>query len=439
MRSFAEAYPGFVQQAAAQINFPEIQIDTIVQQLAAQLPWGHHQLILDKVKNSAERHFYIRKTVENGWSRNMLARQIETNFFERTGKAISNFPDTLPALQSDLVQQTIKNPYIFDFLNLSEQFQEKELEKALVEHLKQFMLELGKGFAYVGRQHNLIVNGDDFFLDLLFYNYNLKRFVIFELKIGDLKAEYAGKLNFYVNTVDEQVKAAGHQSTIGVLLCKTPNETVVKYALKGIDTPIGVSEYELAKALPKELKKEMPTIEELEKEIDESYEELKSPFQKKIEVLKEKLTELKGPEMNQVANKDLLFDIIDKSLLPLYRELLKRGEELKQLFHNTEYIWTSKDGFCNRIEEVQTAWKDQNLLKMNPELNFNYRFRGLLKAGTDAFDTSFQLIWRIDQYMWGFRLTNYNNQKVFFKKIIWRTINRGRNTFNRRYCTRSCH
>jgi predicted nuclease of restriction endonuclease-like (RecB) superfamily len=299
MRTFAEAWPQFGQQAVAQIQSAEIQPIIILQQLAAKLPWGHHQVLLDKLKDPEERLFYIQKAIENGWSRNIMTRQIESDLYQRTGRAITNFQVTLPAGQSDLAQQTIKNPYIFDFLSFGEQVKERELEKALIQHLKNFMLELGKGFAYVGNQKNLVVNGDDYFLDLLFFNYHMNCFVVFELKIGEFKPEYAGKLNFYVNTINEQLKGVEHKNTIGVLLCKTPNETVIKYSLQGIGSPIGVADYKLAQALPAELKTEMPTIEELEKEIQQGYEELKSPIDKKLDLLKTMLKDLKEPEVKK--------------------------------------------------------------------------------------------------------------------------------------------
>jgi predicted nuclease of restriction endonuclease-like (RecB) superfamily len=249
MRAFAEAYPQFVQQAAA------------------HLPWGHHQLLLDKTKTSLEREFYIKKTVANGWSRNILLHQIESQLYLRQGSAITNFEHTLPKPQSDLAREILKNPYLFDFLGLTDEIEERELEKALIKHLKKFMLELGRGFAYVGNQYNLKVEGNDYFLDLLFYNYLLHCFVVFELKVGDFKPEFTGKLNFYINTINEQIRGKEDKPTIGVLLCKTPSDTVIQYSLQGIDTPIGISNYEFTKALPKQLEGEMPNVEELEHEI----------------------------------------------------------------------------------------------------------------------------------------------------------------------------
>lgn len=259
MRSFAEAYPEF----------------SFVQPMVAQIPWTHHTIILDKVKANEERLFYISKTLEHNWSKNILISQIESNLVKRTGQAITNFESALPQPQSDLAKEILKNPYIFDFLGLGEDIQEKELEKAIIRHLKKFMLELGKGFAYVGNQKNIQVGEDDFFLDMLFYNFHLHCFVVFELKIGDFKPEYAGKLNFYINVVDEQLKSKDDRPTIGILLCKTPNETVIKYALKGITSPMRVAEYKLEKSLPKQLRRDMPTIEELEAEIEKTLRQIK--------------------------------------------------------------------------------------------------------------------------------------------------------------------
>lgn len=419
MKTFAEAWPdfGIVQAAPAQLDVIDNQQNTIVQALLAQLTWYHHTTLLDKIKDRGKRLFYVQKTVENGWSRDIMVHQIEINLFERTGKVINNFANTLPAFHSDLAQQTMKNPYIFDFLSFSEDIKERELEKALIAHLKKFMLELGKGFAYVGNQKNLIVDGDDFFLDLLFFNYHLNCFVVFELKIGDFKPEYTGKLNFYVNTINEQLKGANHKPTIGILLCKTPNETVVKYSLQGIESPIGVSDYQFAKSLPAELRGEIPTVEELEQQIDQSYEELKSPSQKRLDVLKEKLAQLKGPEAKLTATTEIIIDLINKSLVPLYQQLLKRGEDFKELFHTLDWFWQGKNSTFTSLEDVHHLWKDEEFLKNRFNLNFTFHLSGLIKAGADAFNTSFEISTRIDTYSYGIMLVNYNNQQPFIKKV----------------------
>lgn len=419
MRDFALAYPGapFLQQSVAEIQDTEKQIDVILQPLVAKLPWGHHTVILDRVKSKEERQFYMQKTIENAWSKSVLAIQIENGLYQRQGKAITNFSSTLPSPDSDLAQETIKNPYLFDFISFGEKIQERELEKALIKHLKEFMLELGKGFAYVGNQFNINVDGNDFYLDLLFFNFHLNCFVIFELKVGEFKPEFVGKLNFYVNSIDAQIKDKSHKPTIGVLLCKTPNETVVGYSLQGIDKPIGVADYQLAKALPKELKSEIPTIEELEAEIEKEYEELKSPSQKRFESLKEKLTQLKGKEIKQAATTPVLYEIVDKSLIPLYKVLIERMEAFNDLFVSSSYTWQGKNKVFTEVAQVETEWKNEEFLKSNFELYFSYRMEGFKKAGTEAFSMGFQLNWRIDTYWYGFSLVNYNNQQPIVKKL----------------------
>jgi len=270
MRAFAESWPSFpfVQGPLAQIQKTVEKDDKFMQAPLAQISWYHHITLLEKLKNPDIREFYILKTIQNGWSRDVMAAQIASKLHLRVGNAITNFKSTLPPVHSDLAHQTLKNPYLLDFLDLREDIKERDLERGLLEHLKQFLLELGRGFAYVGNQFNLTVEKDEFFLDLLFFNFHLNCFVVFELKIGDFQPEFAGKLNFYINCIDEQVKGKEHNPTIGVLLCKTSNQTVIKYSLKSIGTPIGVADYELRKTLPKKLAKQMPTIEELEEQLD---------------------------------------------------------------------------------------------------------------------------------------------------------------------------
>lgn len=269
-----------------------------MQPLVAQIPWAHHIVLLNKTNTEEERLFYLRKTVENGWSKTMLAQQIDNRLHIRQGNAITNFELTLPKPYSDHAKETFKNPYLFDFLGIAEEMQERELEKALILHIKKFVLELGRGFAYVGNQYNLIVEDDDYFLDLLFYNFHLHCFVVFELKVGDFKPEYAGKLNFYINTINGQIKGDRDLPTIGVLLCKTPNDTVVKYSLQNINVPMGVAEYEFTNALPKQLKGGMPTIEELEQELEkEEFKEQPDPVDPRLKSIKEKLKGIKGDEI----------------------------------------------------------------------------------------------------------------------------------------------
>jgi predicted nuclease of restriction endonuclease-like (RecB) superfamily len=254
------------QQVAAQLGDSETGQQATAQLLS--IPWWHHVVILSKIKNHDEAMFYVQKTIQNHWSRAVLLHQIESQLFARTGKAIDNFETTLPAPHSDLARETLKNPYTFDFLTLREKHDEKELEDALVQHVTQFLLELGAGFAYVGRQYKLEVDGDPFFIDLLFYHTKLHSYVVVELKTVKFQPEFAGKLNFYVSAVDSQIKAPQDNPTLGILICKSKKNTVVEYSLRDMHKPIGVSEYTLTKILPDSFKSALPTIEEIEAELD---------------------------------------------------------------------------------------------------------------------------------------------------------------------------
>jgi len=251
MRAFAEAWPDA----------------EIVQQVAAQLPWGHNLVLLDRLKAPTERLAYARAAIEYGWSRNVLNIHIETRLLERTGKAVTNFDQRLPAPQSDLAIESLKDPYRFDFLGLGEKAQEREIEKALVQHVTDFLLELAAGFAFVGRQVLLDVGGEEFFIDLLFYHLKLRCYVVIELKAGKFKPEHLGQLGFYLTAVDRQVKHAQDNPSIGLLLCKSKNKVVAEYALGDKSQPMGIAEYKLVESLPQELQTGLPTIEQIEREL----------------------------------------------------------------------------------------------------------------------------------------------------------------------------
>jgi predicted nuclease of restriction endonuclease-like (RecB) superfamily len=238
-----------------------------VQQLVAQIPWGHNITISEKIKDANERLWYIQQTIKNGWSRAVLVHQIETDLYHRqvTDGKVTNFPDTLPPLQSDLVQQTLKDPYIFDFLCLSNEVQERELEKALIDKIKDFLLELGSGFAFMGSQYHLGVGDEDFYIDLLFYHHKLRCLVAIDLKIGKFQPEFAGKMNFYLSVLDDLVRHPDDQPSVGIILCKDKNKTIAEYALRDINKPMGVSEYRLTKLLPEDIVNQLPSLEEFEK------------------------------------------------------------------------------------------------------------------------------------------------------------------------------
>jgi predicted nuclease of restriction endonuclease-like (RecB) superfamily len=251
MRAFAQAWPD-----------PEI-----VQQAVGQLPWGHNIVLLTRLKSMDMRLAYAHQAIEHGWSRNVLGIHIETQRLERSGQAVSNFEYRLPAEQSDLARESLKDPYRLDFLGLAKEAQERAIESALVTHITQFLIELGSGFAYVGRQVHIEVGGDDFFIDLLFYHLKLRCYVVIELKAGPFKPEHTGKLSFYLSAIDGKLKHPDDQATIGILLCKSKNSVVAEYALRDTTKPIGIAEYQLVQSLPESLKTNLPSIEEIEAEL----------------------------------------------------------------------------------------------------------------------------------------------------------------------------
>ena len=241
----------------------------LIEKIIKSIPWGHNQRIMYKCKNIAEALFYAQITMDNGWSRTVLEHQIDSGLYDRQGKAITNFQLKLPEPQSDLAEQTLKNPYNFDFLTLREKYDEKELEDALINQITQFLLELGTGFSYLGRQIHLHVGESEFYMDLLFYHVRLHCYVVVELKTEKFKPEFAGKLNFYVTAVNKQMKTEKDNPTIGILICKDKDDVVAEYALDDISQPIGIAEYELTKVLREEFKSSLPTVEEIESELSE--------------------------------------------------------------------------------------------------------------------------------------------------------------------------
>lgn len=251
MRAFAQAWPD----------------EEFVQEVLAQLPWYHQLALLDKLPGPETRRWYAAKAIEHNWSRNILVMQIETRLLERSGKAVTNFVASLPRPQSDLARESLKDPYRFDFLGLTDKAQEREVENALVKHVTEFLLELGAGFAFVGRQVLLDVGGDEFFIDLLFYHLKLRCYVVIELKGGKFKPEHLGQLGFYLTAVDRQVKSEHDNPTIGLLLCKSKNKVVAEYALGDKTQPMGIAEYKLLESLPAELQTSLPSIEQIEREL----------------------------------------------------------------------------------------------------------------------------------------------------------------------------
>ena len=280
MIRFYREYPSLipiVPQAVAQLG-PAGKDEKVPQPVAQMaihaeavlaLPWGHNFVLIEKVKDHRARQWYMQQTLDLGWSRNVLELMIKSQAHERQGGPTTNFTSWLPEPQSDLAQQALKDPYVFDFLTLDKPFRERELEAGLIAHLERFMLELGVGFAFVGRQYRLSVGKDDFYLDLLFYHLKLRCFVVIDLKIGAFKPDYAGKMNFYLNVVDDLLRHEHDNPSIGLILCQDKKKILAEYALRGVKKPIGVSEYELTRALPETLQSALPTIDEIEAELSE--------------------------------------------------------------------------------------------------------------------------------------------------------------------------
>ncbi len=276
MKAIRQWYSIYHEWLGCLLQVSNNQCDIIRKQAVSQLeetffsvPWGHHIAIMQKCKDKQQALFYLQQTVEKGMSRAVLMHCIESQLYERQGKALSNFTKTLPAPQSDLAQQTLKDPYNFDFLTMRDGYVERELEDALVHNVTRFLLELGKGFAFMGRQVQLEVGNETFFPDLLFYHTEMRCYVVIELKVVPFDPAFLGQLNFYVSAVNHKMKKEMDAPTIGLLICRTKDDVVAQYALEGYNQPLGISAYELANLLPKELQSQLPTIEEIEKAMEE--------------------------------------------------------------------------------------------------------------------------------------------------------------------------
>lgn len=295
MVQFSEEYPGLFSigaRAVAQLPAPPepLEIGQLVatqigappvpqlslepvgpnsQRAVAQLSWAHNIVLIQKLKHLPTRLWYARQALEQGWSRDTLTVQIKNRAHERQGTAITNFATTLPEAHAALAQGLLKDPYLFDFLTLEEPFHERELETGLLTHIQKFLLELGRGFAFVGRQYRIDISDREYYLDLLFYHLHLRCFVVVDLKKGDFKPEYAGKMNFYCSAVDDLLRHQHDAPTIGLILCQTKDRILAEYALRDIHKPIGLAEYELTRALPKELASSLPSIEDIEAELSD--------------------------------------------------------------------------------------------------------------------------------------------------------------------------
>jgi predicted nuclease of restriction endonuclease-like (RecB) superfamily len=415
MQTFAATYPKWWDSSSTETNKASVsQGFTITQPLVAQIPWTHHTIILDKTSSEAERFFYLQKTAENGWSKNVLLLQIAGDLFNRQGRSLSNFENTLPSSQSDLVQESFKSPYVFDFLALGEKVYERDLEKALLTQLKAFMLELGRGFAYYGSQMRLLVGGDEFYPDLLFFNVNLNCFVVFELKIDNFKPAHTGQLNFYINAINEQLKSDHHNPTIGVLLCRTRDETVVRYALKDLNNPIGVSEYELMTALPSGFRSEIPSVEEFEAEFEKELQDHISPADKKLQEIKALMAGLNQPKVQEKRNPENTLRILQEVVFPLRASLQTKLHEIAAAFEAQEWmLWTSNQGF--ETDQALIDWLAAN--NYTHEFRLEIRLSGFIPAGTKAFNIFKRCTIWLQDYVYGIGTDQQLPQNALLTKL----------------------
>lgn len=450
MRAFAEAYPHFLHHVAntelpenkpnefmqaplAQINNPanstivhdalaqlkttEKDNLTFLQVPLAKISWYHHITLLDKVKDSATRYFYIQKTVDNGWSRNTLVHQIESGLHKTQGALVNNFSNTMPAYQSELTTQMFKDPYNFDFIMLGEQAKERDLENALMTHVTKVLLELGAGFAFMGRQKRFEAGGREFFIDLLFYHTKLRRHIIIELKIGEFEPEYVSKMNLYLGLADDQLKGEYDEPAIGLILCKTNNKIVAEYSLRDTSKPIGIAEYKIAERLPDNIKGELPSIEEIEQRVDEEIKEAQSPIDERLQALKNKIKNLKTDEIQTPATFELLSKLYQTGLRVLFMELMHTLKVFDEYFYSISFHWDCSTKNFNALEDVDEFWKMEENLQQIFEFKFQMRLDGFRKAGTERCGTTRALIFRIDTYFYSFSFVNYNNQQPFLKKL----------------------
>lgn len=419
MRAFATAWPDFliVQQAAAQSELNENQSNKIVQHAVAQLPWGHICTLMDKVKKKDERDFYAGKAVSNGWTRNMLVNQVENELYRRQGALSHNFRLTLPQYESELATQLFKDPYNLDFIMLGEEAKERDLENALINNITNLLLELGDGFAFMGRQKKIEAGGKEFFIDLLFYNTRLRRHIIIELKIGDFEPEFVGKMNLYLGLADDHLKGEYDEPAIGLILCKTNNKIIAEYALRDASKPIGIAEYKIAQRLPEDIKGELPSIAEIEQRMDEELREKKNLVVTRFAALKDKLKSIEREEIQTPATFTILNNLYFRDLKPLYQELIKRMQGFEEDFLSQTSNWNCTNKHFNDLNQLDELWNSENDLKGITQVNFNYALHGLKKAGTQNRSAHVSLNFVIDTYWYGFVLVNHNDQNPFLKKL----------------------
>ncbi|MBI2268783.1 MAG: DUF1016 domain-containing protein [Bacteroidetes bacterium] len=398
MKSFAEAYPKFLQhspkkhqntdnQSLEIVQVSLAQLDKpgsgeFVQASLAQLSWYHHITLLGKIKDPEIRLFYVQETIQNGWSRDVMVHQIEAGLHKRQGKIASNFKNTITPGQSELVQQLFKDPYKFDFIYLGKEAKERDLEDALTSQLTKFLLELGQHFAYMGRQYRLTAGEKEYFLDLLFYHTRLKRYIVIDLKIDEFKPEYKGKMEFYLSLADEHLKQVDDEKSIGLILCKTKDGLVVEYALRDSSRPIGIAEYSLGQALPENLQSDLPTVEELEQEMEKEVQEFQKPVEQKLDRVKELIKGLKQPRVKEKRSPKTSARIFNQVVLPLRDAVKNSLSKIFKEFESTEIIiWSGGQGH-KTDKQAQVHLKKY---KTFDEFRIEIRLGGFKPAGTKAF------------------------------------------------------
>lgn len=402
MRAFAEAYPNFKTLPEKEVNQAEIKTSEIVQipsaQLArneenqfvqtnlAQLSWSHHTAILDKISDPQIRKFYLQKTIENGWSRNVMIHQIESELHKRQGKIQSNFQQVIAPPNSELVQQVFKDPYKFEFIYLGTEAKERDLEDALTSQITKFLLELGQWFAFIGRQYKINLGDKEYFFDLLFYHTRLKRYIVIDLKIDEFKPEYKGKMEFYLNLADDHLRDKNDNPSIGLILCKTKDGLVVEYALRNSTKPIGVAEYKIINKLPKNIQGELPTVEKLEEELEREVKKFEKPLENKLNRLKELLNDFKNEQVKEKLTPENTAIIFKEFVLSLKQNIIEAlQKEIIPLFDSYNcIIWTDSQG--HHSDEEAFEYLDEKLNNYCQSFKIEIQLKGLKKAGKKAFD-----------------------------------------------------
>jgi predicted nuclease of restriction endonuclease-like (RecB) superfamily len=440
MRDFALAYPYFpiLQAPLAKLESKTYDADNqrfvilqeppaklgngnpgsaIVQAPLAQLSWYHHITLLDKIKDPAIRQFYILKTIENGWSRNVMVHQIESGLHNRQGALLTNFNKTVAPEQSELLQQIFKDPYNFDFLQMTDRVRERDLENALIQHIKKFLLELGDGFAFMGQQYKLLAGEKEYIIDLLFYHTKLRRHIIVDLKVGDFEAEFVSKMNLYLGIADDSLKGMYDERSIGLILCKTKDKVIAEYALRDTIKPIGISEYKITEALPDNIKGELPSIEELEQKMDEELIESSNPIDARLKAVKEKLKNITNEEIQTPVSFSILSALYQQDLRPLYLSIIEKFTDFNELFHDYRCEWYHGNNHIDSLKQLDGIWSDEIELQKSNEILFDYRLFGFRKAGTENYSAQVQLRFEINTYWYGFSIVNNNDRQPFLKKL----------------------